>query len=76
MFPPVAIQMIASGEASGELEFMLEKASDAFDREVENAINGLTALIEPVMILVLAGMVVVVILSFLMPILDLTAGIG
>lgn len=76
VFPPFVIQMIASGEASGELEFMLEKASSAFDREVENAINGLTALIEPIMILVLAGMVVLVILSFLLPILDLTAGIG
>jgi general secretion pathway protein F len=75
VFPPFVIQMIASGEQSGELEFMLKKASDSFDREVENSINGLTALIEPVMILVLAGMVVVVILSFLMPILDLTAGI-
>ena len=76
VFPPFVIQMIASGEQAGELEFMLQKASDSFDREVENAINGLTALIEPVMILVLAGMVVLVILSFLLPILDLTAGIG
>lgn len=76
VFPPFVIQMIASGEQSGELEFMLQKASDSFDREVENSVNGLTALIEPVMILVLAGMVVVVILSFLMPILDLTSGIG
>jgi len=76
VFPPFVIQMIASGEQSGELEFMLQKASDSFDREVENAINGLTALIEPIMILVLAGMVVLVILSFLLPILDLTAGIG
>jgi len=76
VFPPFVIQMISSGEQSGELEFMLQKAADAFDREVENAINGLTALIEPVMIIILAGLVVVVILSFLMPILDLTAGIG
>jgi general secretion pathway protein F len=76
VFPPFVIQMIASGEQSGELEFMLQKASEAFDREVENAVNGLTALIEPIMILILAGMVVVVILSFLMPILDLTSGFG
>jgi len=76
VFPPFVIQMIASGEQSGELEFMLEKAADTFDREVENSINGLTALIEPVMIIVLAGVVVLVILSFLMPILDLTSGIG
>jgi general secretion pathway protein F len=76
VFPPFVIQMIASGEASGELEFMLQKASDSFDREVENAVNGLTKLIEPIMILVLAGMVVLVILSFLLPIINLTSGIG
>ncbi|MFO8057890.1 MAG: type II secretion system inner membrane protein GspF [bacterium] len=76
VFPPFVIQMIASGEQSGELEFMLQKAADAFDREVENSIAGITSLIEPMMILVLAGMVVIVILSFLMPILNLTSGIG
>ncbi len=76
VFPPFVIQMITSGEQSGELEFMLQKAADTFDREVENAVNGLTALIEPVMIIILAGLVVLVILSFLMPILDLTSGIG
>ncbi len=76
VFPPFVLQMIASGEQAGELEFMLQKAADAFDREVENSIAGITSLIEPVMILVLAGMVVIVILSFLMPILNLTSGIG
>jgi len=76
VFPPFVLQMIASGEQAGELEFMLQKAADAFDREVENSIAAITSLIEPVMILVLAGMVVIVILSFLMPILNLTSGIG
>jgi general secretion pathway protein F len=76
VFPPFVIQMIAAGEQVGELEFMLQKASDTFDREVENSINGLTALIEPVMVLLLAGVVVIVILSFLMPILNLTQGIA
>jgi len=76
VFPPFVLQMIASGEQSGELEFMLQKASESFDREVENAVSGLTKLIEPIMILILAGLVVLVILSFLIPILNLTAGIG
>ncbi len=76
VFPPFVIQMIASGEQSGELEFMLEKVSEAFDREVEYAVDGLTKIIEPVMILFLAGMVVIVIVSFLLPILDLTSGLG
>ena len=76
VFPPFVIQMIKSGEQSGELEFMLEKAAQAFDREVENSISGLTALIEPIMIIVLAGMVVVIILAILVPILDMPTMIG
>jgi general secretion pathway protein F len=75
VFPPFVIQMIASGEQSGELEFMLQKASEAFDRDVENAINGLTTLIEPIMIMILAGMAVLVILSIILPIFDITNGI-
>ncbi len=76
MFPPFVIQMIASGEQSGELEFMLEKTADSFDREVDAAINGLTALIEPFMILGLALIVAIIILSFLMPILQITEKLG
>ncbi len=74
-FPPFVIQMIASGEQSGELEFLLEKAAEAFEREVETAVNGLVRLIEPIMILVMAGIVAFIIVSFLLPILELTQGI-
>lgn len=76
VFPPFVIQMISSGEASGELEFMLQKASESFEREVENAVNGLTKVIEPVMILVLAGVVVMVVLSFVLPIIQMTGSLG
>jgi len=74
-FPPFVIQMIASGEQSGELEFLLEKAAEAFEREVETSVNGLVRLIEPIMILVMAGIVAFIIVSFLLPILQLTQGI-
>ncbi len=74
-FPPFVIQMIASGEQSGELEFLLEKAAEAFEREVETTVNGLVRLIEPFMILFMAGMVGLIIVSFLLPILQLTQGI-
>ncbi len=76
IFPPFIIQMIASGEQSGDLEFMLEKASEAFDKEVEAAVNGLTSIIEPVMILLMAAVVGVIITSFVLPIINLTSGIG
>jgi len=75
-FPPFVIQMIASGEQSGELEFLLEKAATAFEREVETAVNGIVKLIEPIMILIMAGLVALIIVSFLLPILELTQGIG
>ena len=75
VFPPFLIQMIASGEQSGELEFLLEKAGDAFEREVEYAVNGLVRLIEPIMIIFMAIIVGLIIVSFLLPILELTQGI-
>jgi len=76
VFPPFVIQMIASGEQSGELEFLLEKAAVAFDREVETAVTGIVKLIEPVMILFMAALVALIIVSFLLPIIQLTQGIG
>ncbi|HET7319335.1 MAG TPA: type II secretion system inner membrane protein GspF, partial [Nitrospirota bacterium] len=51
LFPPVVVQMVAVGEKSGELEKMLLKISDSFDRTVETRITGLMALMEPVIIL-------------------------
>jgi len=74
-FPPFVIQMIASGEQSGELEFLLDKAAVAFEREVETAVNGIVRLIEPVMILLMASIVGLIIVSFLLPILQLTQGL-
>jgi len=74
-FPPFVIQMIASGEQSGELEFLLDKAAVAFEKEVETAVNGIVRLIEPIMILLMAGIVALIIISFLLPILELTQGV-
>ncbi len=76
VFPPFVIQMIASGEQSGELEFMLEKAGQAFEREVENAINGLIKILEPIMIILIAIVIGLIIVSFILPILELTQAIG
>ncbi len=54
-FPPVVTQMISIGEESGEMEEMLLKVSDYYDSEVEEAVKGLVAAIEPLMMVVLAG---------------------
>ena len=69
-FPPFVIQMIASGEQSGELGIPAYKAAVAFEREDETAVNGLVSLIEPLMILLMASMVGLIIVSFLLPIMS------
>ncbi|KPK28785.1 MAG: type II secretion system protein GspF, partial [Desulfobacterales bacterium SG8_35_2] len=53
-FPPVFRQMVSVGEQSGDLEGMLHKIADAYEREIETRITGMTALIEPIMILLMA----------------------
>ncbi len=71
VFPPIAIQMIQVGEQSGNLEEMLNKVADMFEKEVETTVVRLTALLEPVMILVMAVIVLFVILSIFLPILEM-----
>ncbi|MDH4317323.1 MAG: type II secretion system inner membrane protein GspF [Desulfobulbaceae bacterium] len=70
-FPPLLVQMVAVGEQSGALESMLEKTATNYEREVESKIMGLTALIEPVMILGMAVAVLFIIVSIMLPILDM-----
>jgi general secretion pathway protein F len=71
VFPPMAIQMIQVGEQSGNLEEMLGKVAEVFEREVETSVMRLTALLEPVMVLLMAGVVLFIILSIFLPILEM-----
>ncbi len=70
-FPPLFLQMIAVGEQSGQLEAMLDKVAQAYEREVESAIMGMTALIEPIMISAMGAAVGFVVLSILLPIFEM-----
>ena len=70
-FPPLFLQMVAVGEQSGQLEAMLEKVAQAYEREVETAIMGMTALIEPIMISAMGAAVGFVVLSILLPIFEM-----
>lgn len=70
-FPPVFRQMVAVGEQSGDLEKMLQKIADAYEREVETRITGMTALIEPIMILLMAVVVGFIVISILLPIFEM-----
>jgi len=70
-FPAVVTHMIAVGERSGQLEQMLENVAQAYDLEVDMAMQRLTTLLEPLMILVMGGSVAFVVFSILMPIMEM-----
>ena len=67
VFPPMAIQMMSIGEETGELDGMLMKVADFYEDEVEQAVKALTSVLEPVMIVVIGGMVAVILLSMYLP---------
>jgi general secretion pathway protein F len=71
LFPPLLVEMIRVGERSGELENMLERAADAYEREVAISLSQVTTMLEPLMTLMMAGMIVFMILAVLMPIFQL-----
>ncbi|MGH8011656.1 MAG: type II secretion system inner membrane protein GspF [Candidatus Binataceae bacterium] len=71
LFPPLLIEMIKVGERSGELEQMLERVADNYEREVENSLRQMTTVLEPLMTLVMAAVIVFMMLAVLLPIFQL-----
>lgn len=71
VFPPMLVYLTASGEASGQLDDMLARAADYLEREFDNFTSTALSLLEPLIIVVLGGIVAVVILAILLPILQL-----
>lgn len=71
LFPPIAIHLIASGEQSGSLETMLERTAINQERELSGLIAGMLSIMEPVMILIMGGIVLFIVLAILLPIFDL-----
>jgi type IV pilus assembly protein PilC len=70
-FPEMVLQLMATGEESGDLDSMLIKSSDFYDRQVEASVHSLTSLIEPLMIIVVGGMIGTIIVSMFLPIFHL-----
>ena len=70
-FPPMVTHMIAVGEKSGQLEAMLENVSRAYEADVETRVSALTALLEPLMIVLLGGVVAFITMSILMPLIQM-----
>jgi len=68
IFPPMVTQMVAVGEETGRLDEMLSKVADFYDMEVENAVDALTSLLEPIMVVGIGGIVGSVVIGMYLPI--------
>ena len=71
VFPPMMVHMVASGEASGELENMLARSAHTQQRELDMSLDNLMGVFEPMMILVMAAVVCTIVFSILMPIIQM-----
>jgi general secretion pathway protein F len=71
LFPPITLHLIASGEASGKLDEMLDRAATNQEREQETTIAAMVGIMEPMVILGMGGIVLLIVLAILLPIFDL-----
>jgi general secretion pathway protein F len=71
LFPPILIHLIASGEASGRVDLMLDRAASQQEQEIGNYTTVLTTLLEPILILVMGVLVLTIVLAILMPIIEM-----
>ena len=76
IFPAMVVQMIAVGEATGALDTMLTKIADFYDDEVDAAVDAMTALLEPVMMVFLGVIVGGMIIAMYLPIFKLASTVG
>lgn len=72
VFPPILVHMVSVGEKSGSLEEMLMKAAESYEGDVETTVAGLTSVIEPLMIVIMGVLVGFVVLSILLPMLEMS----
>ena len=70
------LHMIASGEASGELDSMLERTAKNQESDLQNTITTLVSMFEPIMLLVMGGVVVLIVIAIMLPILNMNQMIG
>ena len=76
IFPSMVVQMIAVGEATGALDTMLSKIADFYDDEVDTAVDAMTALLEPIMMVFIGGIVGGMIIAMYLPIFKLASVVG
>ena len=76
VFPPMVIQMVGVGEATGALDAMLSKVADFYEDEVDNAVAAMTAMMEPLVIAILGGIIGFIVVAMYMPIFNLANVMG
>ena len=74
VFPPMVVSMVDVGEETGQLPEMLLKIADLYDEEVDNAVSGLTSLMEPIMIVFLAVVVGTIVVALFLPLIGIIQG--
>ncbi|MDR9499550.1 MAG: type II secretion system inner membrane protein GspF [Hydrogenovibrio sp.] len=75
-FPGLLVSLVQTGEGSGQLAQMLDKGADHYEHEVTNAATVLVSLVEPIMILIMGGVVLTIVLSIMLPIFEMNQMIG
>ena len=76
VFPPMVISMVDVGEETGQLPEMLLKIAEVYDDEVDNAVDAMTSLLEPIMIVLLAMVVGVIVLALFLPLVHIISGLN
>ncbi len=71
LFPPISLHLIASGEASGKLDEMLDRAATNQERELETLVAAMVGVMEPMVIVIMGGVVLTIVVAIMLPILDL-----
>jgi type IV pilus assembly protein PilC len=76
VFPPMVTSMVQVGEETGQLPDMLVKVADVYEAEVDNVVTGLTSILEPIMIVMLAVIVGTIVIALFMPMVSLISNMG
>jgi type IV pilus assembly protein PilC len=76
VFPPMVVQMVGVGEATGALDAMLAKVAEFYEDEVDNAVASLMSLMEPLIIFILGGIIGFIVIAMYMPIFNLANVMG
>jgi len=75
IFPPMMVKMVAVGEESGALDLMLEKISEFYERQFNSSIDGITSVIEPILMVGLGALALIVVIALYLPIFQMTGAI-